>query len=118
MKGISRLLQRHGRNILITFEGSQGTYNPATGQIEGGETVNHIVRGYFYDSTKENQYNSQIESNQRRVLLKTRDVDGALIPVPKVGDTVQSGNDPISIYRVDEIADGEQILFYICRLTE
>lgn len=118
MTGIAQLLRRHGRNVTVTFGVTPSVYNPETGEVEGGEVISHTVKGYFYDSTKDNVFDTQIENTQRRLILKTTDITNVAIPKPTVGNTVTAGGDVISIYRVDEIASGEQVLFYICRLVE
>lgn len=116
--GISQLLALHGRSINIHYKGVNGQYNPATGDVVSEEIPSVTVRGYFYDSQKVSEFETQISEGRRRVFFRPTDINGEVIRKPSEGDILEGHRDKVSVVRVDEIMSGEQVLVYICRVRE
>lgn len=103
---IAFLLDEHGYDLTLTRAGSNGTYDTATGTITGaGTPVTETVRGVFIEYMAEYINNTTILSNDRKLLLRAKD-----IPVePKLGDTV---GDMKIVGPVRKIQSGDTVIAY------
>lgn len=116
LTGIYTLLKRHGRNLKL-IKKSNSDYDPTTGTVTNN-TEPFFVRGYFYDSKNNNQFDTQVDEGDRRVALYPYGLEGLPTPKPEIGDTVEGQRDKVSIYRVDEVVSNEKVLIYLCRVKE
>jgi len=115
-KGILQLLQRHGRNLTITYNGS-GVYNPLTGIVDGPPAATATVRGYFYNSKKGLAEQTLVEEGNRHLILAPTDTLGRPYQKPTISDHIAGQDKPVSIYEVQEVVSGQKMLFYICRVS-
>lgn len=116
LTGLSQLLKRHGRNVKVT-KLQNSVYDPTTGTVVN-TTEPFFVRGYFYDSTETNIYDTQVGDGNRRVILYPFGIEGLPIPKPVIGDIIEGQRDKVSVWRVDEIVSNEKVMAYICRVKE
>lgn len=118
MTGIVQLLRRHGRNVTLDYQNVEAEYDPETSTVEDQDIPDVVVRGYFYDTKETNGYQTQVEATNRRLILYPLTIAGVAYLKPSTGDNVICNGETTSIVRVDEIASGEKILFYICGLNK
>lgn len=118
MTGIAQLLSRHGRNITLDYQNIEAEYDPVTSTVEDNDIPDATIRGYFYDTKKVDGYQSQVSNSNRRLIMYPTTIAGAAYQKPTTGDRVVCNGETTLIVRVDEIASGEKILFYICGLNK
>lgn len=116
--GISQLLARHGRDIRLTYSNVNNEYNPETGEVTTKPVSSVIVRGYFYDTKKEPNYETVVDEGKRRVVFRPIDSNGLTIKEPQPGDSIVGQRDKVHILRVEEIVSQMKTLFYICIVKE
>ena len=118
MTGIVQSLRRHGRNVTLDYKNVEAEYDPETSTVVDQDIPDVVVRGYFHDTKETNGYQTQVEATNRRLILYPLTIAGVAYRKPSTGDNVICNGETTSIVRVDEIASGEQILFYICGLNK
>ena len=118
MTGLAQLLSRHGRNVTLDYQNIQIEYDPETSTVTDEDIPDVVVRGYFYDTKQTDGYQTQVESTNRRLIMYPTTITGLAYRKPETGDDVTCNGDTSSIVRVDEIASGEKVLFYICGLNK
>lgn len=115
---VERLLNSHGQNATLTYGATEATYNPATGKMEGGTTSSKTVLCYFFNYSLDEMNGNQITLGDRKVLVSTVDTSGDPIPEPKSTDTFNGVGDKVSISRVEKIYSKDQVMCYICHVSE
>lgn len=116
--GIATLLARHGRLIRINYNNVNSQYDPATGKVVKDSIPPAVVKGYFYESKKEPQYETQVSVGSRRVVFRPVDTNGMTIRRPSEGDTIEGQRDKVDVLRVEEVVSGDKTLVYICWVKE
>lgn len=107
-----KLVQGHGESLTLSKKTTAGTYNPATGQVEGSATTNYSFTGYFYNYETLNV--DQVKRGTRKCV-----VPALGFPVePDENDTISGNNDSVVIVSVTTIFSGGSPVCYLCHVEE
>jgi hypothetical protein len=109
------LVRDFGESLTLSKVTSGGTYNPATGEVDGSATTDYTFTGYFYN------YDTGISGNMDMVV---RGVRKCVIPAlnlavePETNDLVTGNNDDVKIISVVTIFSNGTPVCYLCDVRE
>ena len=110
-----KLVQDFGESLTLRKVTTGGTYNPATGQIDGSSTTDYSFTGYMYN------YDSGISGNMDMVV---RGIRKCVIPAlglavePDTDDLVVGNGDNVKIISVVTIFSAGTRICYLCDVRE
>lgn len=110
-----KLVQEFGQDATLKKNSTQGTYNPATGSVEGSVTTSYPIQAYFYN------YENGLSLSQdevRRGVRKCLISAVGLTVVPDDEDQILGSGDAVSILSVVTIYSSGSPVCYICDVRE
>lgn len=107
-----RLVQRHGSTLTL-HKVSEGTYNPATGSLDGTSEDEFEVTGYMYDAIATVDGTS-INRATKRVVIPAL----GLTVVPDDGDAISGLGDTVHIVGVTTYYSNGMVVLYSCEVQE
>jgi len=105
------LVRDFGEDLTLRKVTTGGTYNPATGEIDGLATTDYTVTGYFYNY--ETLDVDQIRKGTRKCVISA--LDGH---IPDEDDQLIGNGDTVVITGVTTIFSGGGAVCYICHVEE
>ena len=106
------LVRDFGETLTLTKVTTDGTYNPATGQVDGSDTTDYSFTGYFYNYETLNV--DQIKKGTRKCV-----VPALGFPVePDEKDIIVGNNDKVVIVSVTTIFSDGSPVCYLCHVEE
>lgn len=106
------LVRDFGETLTLTKVTTDGTYNPATGQVDGSGTTDYSFTGYFYNYETLNV--DQIRKGTRKCVIPALG-----FPVePDEKDIIVGNNDNVVIASVTTIFSGSSPVCYLCHVEE
>lgn len=109
------LVRDFGEDLTLRKVTTGGTYNPATGEIDGSATTDYEFTGYMYN------YDTGISGNMDTIV---RGVRKCVIPAlglavePDSDDLVVGNNDNVKIISVVTIFSAGTPMCYLCDVRE
>lgn len=95
----SRLIERHGRDVLYTPEGV-GTYDPSTSSYTVSNEATETVKAYkTQTSFRDSQQPNLINRDSATYLISAQDISVK----PKMQDNITDGSDEYEVVVVQEI---------------
>lgn len=110
-KDLARLVKEHGESLSLLSSTNSGTYNPATGAVDGSTTAAVTFRGYIFSSDTGITNTSQVVGSERR----------CFIPKSQLPNNIPTDKDKISndeVLRVRTIKSNGVVMCYICHLKD
>lgn len=105
------LVRNFGESLTLRKVTTDGSYNPATGLVEGSATTDHTVTGYFYNY--ETLTVDQIRRGTRKCVISA--VAGV---EPDEDDQLIGNGDAVVITSVTTIFSNGAAICYICHVEE
>lgn len=108
-------IKDHGEaSLTVTQVASGGTYNPATGLVEGGSGDSQTVQGYIGQRNSDGRADAAV-SNSRNVMLMAQKTDGLDLTFrPSIKDTVGDGTTTVTLTAVREFRTAGYLVGYVC----
>lgn len=106
-----RLVRDFGEVLTLRKVTTDGTYNPATGSVDGSASTDYTVTGYFYNYETLNV--DQIRKGTRKCVISA--VAGVQ---PDEDDQLIGNGDGVVITSVTTIFSNGAPLCYICHVEE
>jgi hypothetical protein len=119
----ARLLSGNGQVVTLSQPGTAGTYNPATGLIEGGSTVTQTGWGVVFEystfirSGSRAEAGSLIQSGDKQLLLSPLNSTGGDLTMPAPGAiaTLADGT-AYTVTSVAPLAPAETRVYFECNI--
>lgn len=110
---IAATLKKKGTAMTLTRTGA-GTFDPATGGVNGGAVSTYIVYGLIlsFDLSDINAANSLIQSGDEKLMINA----GIVQPLP--GDSITVDNETYSVISVKRKRPQGVGLFYYCQVRK
>ena len=109
------LIKDYGESLTLRKVTTGGTYNPATGAVDGSATTDYTVTAYLYN------YNVGVPAGNDEVVRGTRkcviSVLG-LAAIPDFDDLIIGSGDTVKIISVMSIFSAGTAVGYICNVGE
>jgi len=110
-----KLVRDFGETLTLTKKTTAGTYNPATGSVDGSATTNYSCTGYFYNY----EYGTvptvdEVVRGNRRCVISALDLEVE----PEDDDLISGNGDDVKIHRVTTIYSAGTKICYICHVRE
>ena len=106
-----KLVRDFGEDLTLRKLTTGGSYNPATGAVDGSATTDYTVRGYFYNYETLNV--DQIRKGTRKCVISA--LSGY---VPDEDDQLLGNGDTVVITSVTTIYSQGAAICYICHVEE
>lgn len=104
-----RLLTKFGATAVLSRDGGDGTYNPATGQVEGGGTQTWDCTAAVLAYRAQDIDGTLIQAGDSRVLIAPD-----IATVPETGDVLNAAGRRLTVIRVSVTAPaGTVVLFEV-----
>jgi hypothetical protein len=107
-----KLLNKFGKSVTLTMV-TEGTYNPATGELSSGSTSTEIPKALIEDFNGVDYVSGLVEKGDRKV---TTPASGYTEPKPNDQFTV--GSDVYTVIAVETVWSGEQAAIYISQVRK
>jgi hypothetical protein len=105
------LVRDFGEDLTLRKVTSDEPYNPATGSVEGLDTTDYTVLGYFYNYETLNV--DQIRKGTRKCVIS------ALSNIePEENDLLIGNADTVSVVAVSTVFSNGAAICYICHVEE
>lgn len=111
------IVNRYGMAATLT-KPTYGTYDPATGALGAGTSVNYTVKAYFADYNLSELGNDSIVMGDRKVVFPNVDTSGTTLPEPDEEDLISGVGDSVKIVSVRKLYSGSSLVCYICQVRE
>ena len=105
------LVRDFGQPLVLNKVTSEGSYNPATGAVDGSASTEYSLTGYFYNYETLNV--DQIRKGTRKCVLSA--LEGF---VPDEDDQLIGNGDTVVITSVTTVFSDGVALCYICHVEE
>ena len=102
-----RLLTKFGAPAVLSREGGDGVYDPATGQVEGGGTQTWDCTAAVLNYDAKDIDGSLIQAGDSRVLIAPD-----VATVPETGDVLNATGKTLTVVRVETLAPAGTVLRY------
>jgi hypothetical protein len=106
-----KLVRDFGESLTLKKVTTDGSYNPATGIVDGSATTDYTVTGYFYNYETLNV--DQIRNGTRKCVISA--VAGIQ---PDEDDKLVGNGDTVVITSVTTIFSNGSAVCYICHVEE
>ena len=106
------LVRDFGESLTLSKVTSDGTYNPATGEVDGSATTDYTFTGYFYNYETLNV--DQIKKGTRKCVIPA--LNFAVEPDEK--DIISGNGDDAVIVSVTTIFSNGSAVCYLCHVEE
>ena len=106
------LVRDFGEELTLPKVTAEGTYNPATGQVDGAATTDYSFTGYFYNYETLNV--DQIKRGTRKCVVPA--LGFAVEPAEK--DIIVGNGDKVVIVSVTTIFSDGAAVCYLCHVEE
>ena len=106
------LVRDFGESLTLTKVTTDGTYNPATGQVDSAATTDYPFIGYFYNYETLNV--DQIKKGTRKCIIPA--LNFAVEPDEK--DIIVGNGDKVVIVSVTTIFSDGAAVCYLCHVEE
>lgn len=106
------LVRDFGESLTLSKVTSDGTYNPATGEVDGSATTDYAFTGYFYNYETLNV--DQIKKGTRKCVIPAHNF--AVEPDEK--DIISGNGDDAVIVSVTTIFSDGVAVCYLCHVEE
>lgn len=108
-----KLVQRHGQTLTLDKVTTEGTYNPATGTVDGSVTTSYEITAYMYEVSEGILLNDITRGTRRCV------IPALGLPIePEDGDRISGNGDKVSIVRVTTHFSSGFAVCYVCEVSE
>jgi hypothetical protein len=107
-----RLLQKYGKPVTLT-QVTEGTYNPATGELSGGGTTIEIPYALIEDFNGKDYISGLIEIGDRKLMTPAQGY-----AEPELNDRFTVDSDSYTVIAVETIWSGEQAAAYISQIRK
>ena len=111
------IVNRYGMAATLT-KPTYGAYDPATGLLGAGTSVNYTVKAYFADYNLSELGNDSIVMGDRKVVFPNVDTSGTTLPEPDEEDLISGVGDSVKIVSVRKLYSGSSLVCYICQVRE
>lgn len=102
-----RLLTKFGAPAVLSRDGGDGAYNPATGQVEGGGTQTWDCTAAVMAYRAQDIDGTLIQAGDSRVLIAPD-----VATVPETGDVLNATGKTLTVVRVETLAPAGTVLRY------
>ena len=106
-----RLVQRHGSTLTL-HKVSDGTYDPALGELSGGSVTDYEITGYMYDAIEGPDPEGNIRRGVKKVVIPAL----GLLVEPDDGDQISGLGPKTHIVRVTTYYSNGLAVLYICEV--
>ena len=108
------LVRDHGKILTLRKVTTAGTYDPATGSVDGSTTTDYAFQGYFFNFSTGLPTGDEIRRGSRRCVIPSL----GLAFEPDDEDLILGQGDAVSIVTVSTIFSGNSAVCYICEVRE
>ena len=109
------LVKDFGEEVTLRKKSTAGTYNPATGSVDGSATTDYTVTAYFYN------YDNGIIANVDEIRRGTRKCVISALGLavePDDEDQILGNGDTVNIVSVTTIFSNGSKICYLCDVRE
>lgn len=110
---VQQTISKHGQDLTYRHFTASGTYNPATGQLNGTAFTDYTLKGYFFNFDLLEIDGTSVARGDRKLLIYAGD-----LPKPSPGDTFTGSGDKVSVVSVREVISRGSVLVYILQVRE
>lgn len=106
------LVRDFGETLTLSKTTSGGSYNPATGEVEGSVAADYTFTGYFYNYDTLNT--DQIKKGRRKCIIPAL----GFSVEPDERDVISGNGDDVVIVSVTTIFSDGAAVCYLCHVEE
>jgi hypothetical protein len=107
-------IKQHGATVTLRSR-TTGSYDDATGVV-AITYADYKTYGFSYKTTPSNLTPNSVIKTERTFLLSDKQINGSLLPFPKVNDQVILGNITYDVVEVDLVISGSTVIYYILKV--
>ena len=108
------LVRDFGSDVILRKTSTAGTYNPATGEVDGAATTDHTVSPYFFNFSVGIPLGDEVRRGSSRCIIPAL----GLAVVPDDEDTVIGLGNTYEIVSVQTFYSNGIAICYICEVRD
>ena len=108
------LVRDFGSDVILRKTSTAGTYNPATGEVDGADTTDYTVSSYFFNFSVGIPLGDEVRRGSSRCIIPAL----GLAVVPDDEDTVIGLGNTYEIVSVQTFYSNGIAICYICEVRD
>jgi hypothetical protein len=114
---MNTIVREFGRTVTYRKK-SLGTYNPATGLVEGSVNADTTIKTYIYNYNLSDIDGVNIIRGDRVAIIPFLDASGTTSPAPSIGDEIIGYGDKVSVVAFETLSVKGTSIGYLCQVRE